>query len=70
MAMLLIIGIGKTFVDQYYASMSVGINLKELAVMLVVSLILLYLTNKIPPLIGGIVGGRSATGKNLSMMAK
>ncbi|ARO69805.1 P-type conjugative transfer protein TrbL (plasmid) [Xylella fastidiosa subsp. pauca] len=61
MAMLLIIGIGKTFVDQYYASMSVGINLKELAVMLVVSLILLYLTNKIPPLIGGIVGGGGAT---------
>ncbi|AIC13770.1 hypothetical protein P303_05440 [Xylella fastidiosa MUL0034] len=38
--------------------------------MLVVSLILLYLTNKMPPLIGGIVGGSSATGKNISMMPK
>lgn len=57
MAMLLLIGIGKSFVDQYYAGMSAGANLKELGVMLVVSLVLLYLTNKVPPLIGGIVGG-------------
>jgi type IV secretion system protein VirB6/type IV secretion system protein TrbL len=56
MAMLLLIGIGKTFVDQYYANMSSASNIKELGVMLVVSVVLLVLTNKIPPLIGGIVG--------------
>jgi P-type conjugative transfer protein TrbL len=56
MSMVLLIGIGKTFVDQYYASMSSAANIKELGVMLVVSVVLLFLTNKIPPLIGGIVG--------------
>lgn len=56
MAMLLLIGIGKSFVDQYYTSMSAGVNLKELGVMLVVALVLMYLTNKIPPRIAGIVG--------------
>lgn len=62
MAMLLLIGIGKSFVDQYYAGMSAGANLKELGVMLVVALVLLYLTNKVPPLIGGIAGGGGGTG--------
>ncbi|KEZ98452.1 conjugal transfer protein, partial [Xanthomonas vasicola pv. vasculorum NCPPB 895] len=62
MAMLLLIGIGKSFVDQYYAGMSAGANLKELGVMLVVALVLLYLTNKVPPLIGGIVGGGGTGG--------
>jgi len=56
MSMVLLIGIGKTFVDQYYASMSSAANIKELGVMFVVSVVLLFLTNKIPPLIGGIVG--------------
>lgn len=62
MAMLLLIGIGKSFVDQYYAGMSAGANLKELGVMFVVALFLLYLTNKVPPLIGGIVGGGGGAG--------
>lgn len=57
MVMLLLIGIGKSFVDQCYASMGTEANLKELGVMLVTTLCLLYLTNKVPPLIGGIVGG-------------
>lgn len=62
MAMLLLIGIGKSFVDHYYAGMSTEANLKELGVMLVAALILLYLTNKVPPLIGGIVGGGTSAG--------
>ena len=62
MVMLLLIGIGKSFVDQCYASVGTEANLKELGVMLVATLCLLYLTNKVPPLIGGIVGGGSTGG--------
>ncbi|MBJ9594664.1 P-type conjugative transfer protein TrbL [Burkholderia seminalis] len=56
MVMLLLIGIGKTFINEYYSSMSAGIALKEMAVMLIAAFVLMYLTNKIPPRIAGIVG--------------
>lgn len=56
-AMVLLVGIGKTFLDDYYTSMDAGINLKDLAVMMIVSLILLVLVNKVPPMISGIVSG-------------
>ncbi|ANW51720.1 P-type conjugative transfer protein TrbL [Burkholderia pseudomallei] len=56
MVMLLLIGIGKTFINEYYFSMSAGIALKEMAVMLIAAFVLMYLTNKIPPRIAGIVG--------------
>lgn len=62
--MVLLVGIGKTFVDQYYNNMSAGITLKELVVMLVVASVLLVLTNKVPSLIGQIAlgGGAHALG--------
>jgi type IV secretion system protein TrbL len=50
--MVLLVGIGKTFVDQYKAALSEGINLNELSIMLVVLLILFHLVNKVPPMIG------------------
>lgn len=56
MVMLLLIGIGKTFINEYYSSMAAGIDLKEMAVMLIAAFVLMYLTNKIPPRIAGIVG--------------
>jgi hypothetical protein len=40
MAMVLLVGIGKTFLDDYYARMSAGISLKEMGVMLIVVIIL------------------------------
>ena len=55
MAMVLLVGIGKTFLDDYYARMSEGINLKEMGVMLIVCVILLALVNKIPALIAGVI---------------
>lgn len=61
-AMVLIIGIGKSFVDQYYAAMSKDILLKEMFVMLVVAVILLVLINKIPPTLAGIVSGGGSSG--------
>ena len=57
LTMVLLVGIGKTFVDQYYAAMDAGLNLKELAVMLVVSVVLLSLVTKVPPLIGNLAMG-------------
>ena len=57
MTMVLLVGIGKSFVDTYYAGMSAGISLKELGVMLIVAVVLLALVNKVPPLIGALSGG-------------
>jgi P-type conjugative transfer protein TrbL len=39
-AMVLLVGIGKTFLDDYYSRMSAGISLKEMGVMLIVVIIL------------------------------
>ncbi|QIN32748.1 P-type conjugative transfer protein TrbL [Legionella longbeachae] len=67
-AMILIIGIGKSFVDQYYAAMSENIMLKEMFVMLVVAVLLLVLIDKIPPALAGIVsGGGSGGGGGLGL---
>lgn len=57
LAMVLLVGIGKTFLDDYYSQMSGGLNLKEMSVMMVASIVLLVLVNKIPPMLSGIVGG-------------
>lgn len=59
--MVLIVGIGKSFVDQYYSSMSAGISFKELGVMLVVAVIMLALVKTIPGLIGGLAGGNTGS---------
>ncbi|KTC71801.1 putative conjugal transfer protein TrbL [Legionella birminghamensis] len=61
-AMVLIVGIGHSFVDQYYTAMSTEISIKELLVMLVVSIILLSIINKIPPMLSGIVSGGGFNG--------
>lgn len=59
--MVLLVGIGKSFVDQYYAAMSAGISLKELGIMLVVAVVLLALVRTIPGLIGGLAGGNTGS---------
>lgn len=59
MTMVLLVGIGKTFLDDYYAQMSAGINLKEMGVMMIVVIILLMLVNKVPGLISGVITGAS-----------
>lgn len=61
-AMVLVIGIGKSFIDQYYALMSKDILLKEMFIMLAVACILLTLINKIPPLLSGLVHGGGGFG--------
>ncbi|WP_097068063.1 P-type conjugative transfer protein TrbL [Nitrosovibrio sp. Nv4] len=62
LAMVLLVGIGRSFLDDYYLQMSGGMNLKELSVMMVVSIVLLTLVNKIPPMLASIVGGGGGGG--------
>ncbi|HDZ5419535.1 TPA: P-type conjugative transfer protein TrbL [Vibrio harveyi] len=68
MAMVFIVGIGKTFLDDYYLAMSEGISLKEMGVMLIVAVILLVLTNKVPALIAGVITGASVGGAGIGNM--
>lgn len=65
LTMVLLVGIGKTFVDNYYNNMDAGMNLKEMGVMLIVALVLLVLTNKVPSLVGQLAmgGGTGALGQ-------
>lgn len=61
--MVLIVGIGQSFIDQYYQAMGVdAMQMKSMFVMLVASIVLLVLVNKVPPMIGGIAGGASVQG--------
>ncbi|MBD8829020.1 P-type conjugative transfer protein TrbL [Pseudomonas sp. CFBP 13602] len=62
MTMILLIGVGKTFIDQTVAAMDKGINLKEMAVLAIAVIILLYLTNKLPPMLAAVVGGAGTGG--------
>lgn len=59
MAMVLLVAIGREFITHYYSQMSENMASQELVVMLVVSVILLFLVNKIPPMISGLVSGGS-----------
>jgi type IV secretion system protein VirB6/type IV secretion system protein TrbL len=65
MTMVLLIGIGKTFLDDYYSNMSEGSSFKEMAVILVVVIILFVLVNKVPQLISGIITGASIGGAGI-----
>lgn len=60
MVMVLLVGIGKSILDQYYAQMSQGISLKEMGVILIVAIVLFYLVDKVPAMVSGIVGSASS----------
>lgn len=61
MGMTLLVGIGQAVLNEYYLKMG-DTTLKDLAVILVVAGMLLYLVNKIPSLIAGIITGASVGG--------
>ncbi|MCP4993123.1 MAG: P-type conjugative transfer protein TrbL, partial [Gammaproteobacteria bacterium] len=65
LTMVLLVGIGKTFLDDYYNSMDASMELRQLGVMLVVAVILLMLFNKVPQLIAGIITGASVGGMGI-----
>lgn len=61
--MTLIIGIGQSFIDQYFSIIKDDVpDLNSLIVLLLASIILLVLTNKLPLLLSGVVGGASLQG--------
>jgi P-type conjugative transfer protein TrbL len=62
LAMTLLIGIGASFLDAFYAQMSTGIDFKEMSVMVIVVIILLYLVEKVPSLISAMTGAWVAGG--------
>ncbi len=57
LVMVLLMGVGKTFIDLFYLRMSSGMQLTEMAALTVVVLVMLALINKLPPLLGGLVSG-------------
>ena len=67
--MVLVVGIGFSFINLYYVNMSVQISMKEMAVLMVAAIVLLGLVNKIPPLLGGLAmgGGVGALGSGVSL---
>jgi type IV secretion system protein TrbL len=53
--MILLVGIGKTFLVACSTSLSAGFNFKEMGVMVVVCVALLVLVNRVPRLVAGII---------------
>lgn len=58
-SMVLIVGVATSVMDQYYQAMGPDIQLKELAVVLIVAFIMAMLIKSVPPLISGIITGAS-----------
>ncbi|NGZ07921.1 MAG: P-type conjugative transfer protein TrbL [Nitrospira sp. LK70] len=69
--MVLVVGIGFSFINLYYANMSSQVSVKEMAVLMVAAIVLLGLVNKIPPLLGGLAmgGGVGALGSGVSLVS-
>lgn len=62
MGMILLVGIGKSFIDTFYSHMSADLRLTELAAVMVASVILLALVNKVPAMLGNLIPGGGAAG--------
>ena len=65
MTMILLIGIGISLINEYYLAMEADINFSEMAVILIVTLIIFVLSNKIPTLVAGIITGASVGGQGM-----
>lgn len=59
MTMILLVGIGADIISEYHDKMAAQANLQELAVMLVASLTLFLLVDKLPAMVAGIITGAS-----------
>nr|WP_305793210.1 P-type conjugative transfer protein TrbL [Sedimenticola hydrogenitrophicus] len=65
MTMILLVGIGKSLIFDYYNNMKSGIDFSEMAVVMIVVLVIFVLTNKVPQLISGIITGASVGGMGI-----
>jgi type IV secretion system protein TrbL len=61
-SMILIVGIGYSFIDSLYSRLSSQITFKELLVMFIASYILWRLIGRVPPLIASVTGGGGGGG--------
>ncbi|MFJ4345055.1 P-type conjugative transfer protein TrbL [Pseudomonas sp. NPDC089401] len=59
MTMALLVGIGKSFLDEYYRDMQTGLHFQEMAVIMIIAITLLVLVNKVPGAVAGIMSGSS-----------
>jgi type IV secretory pathway TrbL component len=57
MVMVLMVGIAQSIVTTYYNQMSIGIQVSEIATIMVVAVILLLLIHRMPGLISGVITG-------------
>jgi type IV secretion system protein TrbL len=65
MAMILLIGIGVSLINDYYINMQTEIEFSEMAVVLIVTLTIFMLTNKVPQLLSGIITGQAPSGMGI-----
>ena len=59
LAMVLLVGIGESFLRGYYGALEKNVSLHEQAVLLVVSIVLLVTVNRVPALLGTLANGSS-----------
>lgn len=62
MAMVLLVGIGSSIMQGYYDRLAAGLQLKEVAVLFVVAIILYQLVERVPTMLSGIITGASIHG--------
>ena len=64
MAMILIVGIGQAFINDYVAAMEADMTYADMGSFLVAAVVLLLLVNKVPPMLGQVAfgGGTGALG--------
>ena len=62
MTMMLVVGIGQTFIVDLINLMSAEVVMKELGVILIATLVLYGLANKVPTMVSSIVTGHINTG--------
>lgn len=65
LTMVLLVGIGQSILFEYYTNMSGGVEFGEMAVLLIVSIVLLALVNKLPQLVAGVITGASVGGQGI-----
>lgn len=68
-AMVLLVGIAQSFIDEYFKAMAEKFILQELAVILVVAIVLLALVRSVPPLVGSLAGGAGGMGSGFGVGA-
>lgn len=65
MTMALLVGIGKSFLDEYYRGMQNGLHFQEMAVIMIIAITLLVLVNKVPGAVAGIMSGASISNSGI-----